>query len=106
MVHPTFLANQCFLDAETLMRKKSDSLKSEDNIGNKLTKTIVDYISTNYKNAPKCHLNVIFARFIKARWHFWAKNTDEDEQKESSCKKDIKAEAGSSKTSKRMVTVK
>ena len=106
LTHPSKLANDIFEDIEGFFQKNQNLLKDKSKIGESLTKIVLAHLDSQYHNAPKCHLQIIVARFIKARWHFWTKQTDEKEKAMAFFKKEMEAEASSSKTSKRMVSVK
>ena len=104
--YPSPVGNAMFLDVETLFRQKQELIKDLENKGNELTAYALRFLEPKYTKVPTCHLRIIFARFIKARWHFWTEKTDEDELAMEHFQKEIEAEANSSKTSKRMVSVK
>lgn len=106
LTHPRKLANEMSEDIEGFFRQNQNLLKDKSKIGETLTKIVLKQLDSKFKNAPKCHLEIIVARFIKARWHFWTKQTDEKEKAMAFFKKEMEAEASSSKTSKRMVSVK
>ena len=93
------------VDVETLFRQKQEQIKDLENKGNELTAYALRFLESKYTKVPTCHLRIIFSRFIKARWHFWTEKTDEDELAMAHFQKEIEAEANSSKTSKRMVSV-
>ena len=106
LTYPTAVATAMFLDVETLFREKQELLKNEERIGDKHTDYALKFLESKYKKVPTCHLRIIFARFIKARLHFWTQITDETEQEMKEIQKEIEAEACSSKTSKSLSAVK
>ena len=106
LTYPTPVATAMFLDVETLFREKQELLKNDERIGDKHTDYALKFLESKYKKVPTCHLRIIFARFLKARLHFWTKNTNEAELEMLEVQKEIEAEACSSKTSRSLWIVK
>ena len=104
LVRPSEVANAMFEKAEKIFRSQRDSLAGQKMIWNKMTTMILEVLKEEFTEVPTCHLRIIFHRFVKARFHFWADFTDIRSQKEQ--KKNIDSEANSSRTSKRMKAIR
>ena len=106
LIHPSELATAMFHDAESIFRQKNDEFKRNSLIGNEISQIVQDFLSSKYDKAPKCHLKLIIDRFTKARAHFWAFDTNQQELLDEENKKVAKQEASASKTAKAMIEIK
>ena len=76
---PSVIANKMFKSAELLFRmKRTGLLKKNKNVGQVILDYVLEDLASNFEDIPKCHLKIIFGRFIRIRCHFWAKRSNQE----------------------------
>lgn len=84
LTRPSIIGNTVFQQAELIFRLNRKKLCSKPRMGERMTELILTNLQANFGDLPKCHLKLIFKRFVKIRFHFWInfQNTiDQREQK-------------------------
>ena len=71
LVRPSADANEVFKMAETMFRINRHKVCKQPRMGERMTNLILENLPHHFGNLPKCHLKLIFKRFVKIRFHFW-----------------------------------
>ena len=71
LTRPSEIGNAVFKQAEIVFRLNRKKLCGKPKMGQKMTELILQNLPVNFGNLPKCHLELIFKRFVKIRFHFW-----------------------------------
>ena len=71
LTRPSEDANEVFEMAELIFRCNRKKLCKKPKMGERMTQLILENLPTKFGNLPKCHLKLIFKRFVKIRFHFW-----------------------------------
>ena len=77
LVRPTKLGNSMFKCGELVFRKYREAYKGSNNMHKKLLGFTIKDLKEEFPDAPVCHLETIFGRFLRARCIFWARFTNE-----------------------------
>ena len=104
LVFPSPLGNAFFKNAELVFRsRRVDLLQiSNSDMEKRLLNLVLRDIEEEYHaiEFPKCHLEAMFSKFLRARLNFWCGFSNEIMYEEQ--KKQIEDEANSSKTAAQM----
>ena len=71
LTRPSKDGHEVFKLAEIIFRSNRHKLCKQPRMGERMTKLILDNLPHQFGNLPKCHLSLIFKRFVKIRFHFW-----------------------------------
>ena len=71
LTRPSEIGNEIFQQAELVFRLNRKKLCSKPRMGDSMTNLILQNLKTKFGNLPSCHLELIFKRFVKIRFHFW-----------------------------------
>ena len=80
LAFPSSLANRLFKSAELTFRsRRMGLLNHNQNVGETILVNVLEDLDPTLKlfDVPRCHLQIIFRRFIRIRCHFWAKRSNE-----------------------------
>ena len=98
LTRPSKLATRIFIMAENLLRSANVRFSKETGLTDRLTKQVVAHVKSNVPDVPKCHLELIFRRFVKCQLFFDGEFTDSKLQVKN--KKMIEGKTNASKTAK------
>ena len=78
LTFPSRVANKMFLSAELVFRsQRVRHLERNKNLGKLLLDKVLTDFRHEFPDVPKCHLKIIFGRFLRTRCHQWARKSNE-----------------------------
>ena len=100
LTRPSKLANQIFHLVERMFKDNRDKYINQKNIKERLVGFMHQEILDQFDEAPRCHIRLIIARFMKGRLFFWANHMNKTDSELSVNKKNAYNESFASKTSR------